>query len=59
MIKIVNVKCQNPMCKNEVSVIANQMYFGILCKKCSKANIITAQPVNEAKVNQDDKNSKC
>ena len=36
----VKVRCQNPGCKNDVEVIPNHPYFGIICSECQKKNTI-------------------
>jgi len=37
--KVVMVKCQNCN-KNEVAVLKDQPYFGIICRECSKQNTV-------------------
>jgi hypothetical protein len=38
--KTVKTKCQNGNCKNEVRVLEQGIYFGILCKQCSEHTTI-------------------
>lgn len=30
------VECQTPLCKNKVTIILGEPYFGILCSDCIK-----------------------